>query len=100
EPLDARLWRHEVEAQPLTTPEARAGLRQRLLDHAATIGDPALARLYRAAWLDRFVEQLAPKRTSAPGWQGRTERLRPSKRKPREKTKDEVFLNPWGLQDS
>ena len=30
--------------QPLTTPEARAGLRQRLIDHAATIGDPALAR--------------------------------------------------------
>src|SRR3982750_1094460 len=48
EPLDARLWRHEVEAAPLTTPEARAGLRQRLIDHAPTIGDPSVRRLYRA----------------------------------------------------
>jgi DNA primase len=56
EPLDSRLWRHELEAQPLTTPEARAGLRQRLIDHAATIGDPALARLYRDSWLQRFDE--------------------------------------------
>src|SRR3954468_21443118 len=56
EPLDARLWRHELEAQPLTPPEARAGLRQRLIDHAATIGEPALARLYRERWLQRFDE--------------------------------------------
>src|SRR4051794_11260113 len=32
EALDARLWRNEFEAAPLTTPEARAGLRQRLID--------------------------------------------------------------------
>ena len=51
EPLDARLWRHELDAAPLTTPEARAGLRQRLIDHAATIGDPALRQLYRDEWL-------------------------------------------------
>ena len=38
EPLDARLWRHEVEAEPLTTPEAWAGLKQRLIAHAAAIG--------------------------------------------------------------
>jgi DNA primase len=67
EPLDARLWRHELEAQPLTTPEARAGLRQRLIDHAATIGEPALARLYREQWLDRFAQEVAPKRTYAQG---------------------------------
>lgn len=62
EPLDARLWRHELEAQPLTTPEARAGLRQRLIDHASTIGDQALARLYRDEWLRRFDEAL-PRRS-------------------------------------
>jgi len=56
EPLDARLWRHELEAQPLTTPEARAGLRQRLIDHSSTIADQALARLYRDEWLRRFDE--------------------------------------------
>jgi len=62
EPLDARLWRHELEAQPLATPEARAGLRQRLIDHAATIGDPALRQLYRDAWLQRFDEAV-PRRS-------------------------------------
>ena len=65
EPLDARLWRHELEAQPLTTPEARAGLRQRLIDHAGTIADPALARLYRDEWLRRFDEAV-PRRTFQP----------------------------------
>jgi len=64
EPLDARLWRHEVEAAPLTTPEARAGLRQRLLDHAHTIPDPALRQLYRDQWLQRFETEIAPQRAA------------------------------------
>ena len=66
EPLDQRLWRHELEAQPLTTPEARAGLRQRLIDHAASIGDPALRQLYRDQWLGRFQQDIAPQRQFAP----------------------------------
>jgi DNA primase len=56
EPLDTRLWRHELEVQPLTTPEARAGLRQRLIEHASAIADQALGRLYRDEWLRRFDE--------------------------------------------
>ncbi|HEX4761473.1 MAG TPA: DNA primase [Sphingomicrobium sp.] len=63
EPLDARLWRHELEVQPLATPEARAGLRQRLIDHAAAIADPALARIYREQWLDRFYALREASRT-------------------------------------
>ena len=47
EPLDTRLWRHEVEAAPLTTPEAWAGLKQRLIAHAATIGHPTSPALPR-----------------------------------------------------
>jgi DNA primase len=66
EPLDARLWRHEVEAAPLTTPEARAGLRQRLIDHSASIGDGALRQLYRDQWLNRFSDEIAPRRSFAP----------------------------------
>ncbi|MEO6359275.1 MAG: DNA primase, partial [Sphingomicrobium sp.] len=74
EPLDARLWRHEYQFAPLTTPEARAGLRQRLLDHASTIGDQSLARLYRDEWLSRFdsevgrrqFQQSGPRARSAP----------------------------------
>jgi DNA primase len=65
EALDARLWRHELDAAPLTTPEARAGLRQRLIDHAATIGDQALGRLYREQWLRKF-EELSPRRGFTP----------------------------------
>jgi DNA primase len=65
EPLDARLWRHELDAAPLTTPEARAGLRQRLIDHASTIGDPSLRQLYRDQWLQKF-EELSPRRGFTP----------------------------------
>ena len=54
EPLDQRLWRHERDAQPLTTPEARAGLRQRLIEHSQAIAEPELRRLYRDQWLARF----------------------------------------------
>ncbi|HET7708721.1 MAG TPA: DNA primase [Sphingomicrobium sp.] len=62
EPLDRRLWRYETAAAPLTTPEARAGLRQRLMDHASTIGDPELRRLYRDQWLGQFDAEVAPRR--------------------------------------
>ncbi|HVM38168.1 MAG TPA: DNA primase [Sphingomicrobium sp.] len=62
EALDRRLWRHEREAAPLTTPEARAGLRQRLIDHSNAIPDPALRGLYREQWLERFREEVAPRR--------------------------------------
>ena len=60
EPLDARLWRHELGAEALTTPEAWAGLKQRLLGHAAAIGHGDLARMYREDWLQRFYEQRRP----------------------------------------
>jgi DNA primase len=62
EPLDARLWRHELEAEPLTTPEAWAGLKQRLVDHAAAIQHPDLARIYREDWLTRFYQLRRPER--------------------------------------
>ena len=55
-----------MDAQPLTTPEARAGLRQRLIDHAATIADTDLARLYRDDWLRRFDEIAAAPHLHAP----------------------------------
>src|SRR4051794_3184937 len=67
EPLDARLWRHEVETEPLATPEAWASLKQRLLNHAATIGSPDLARLYREDWLNRFYELRSPREATGSG---------------------------------
>lgn len=60
EPLDARLWRHELGLEPMTTPEAWAGLKQRLIDHASQIGHPDLSRMYREDWLDRFYRQRRP----------------------------------------
>jgi DNA primase len=63
EALHDRLWRHERDSAPLTTPEARAGLRQRLIEHAQAIGDPELRRLYRDQWLSRFESEFASVRT-------------------------------------
>lgn len=60
EPLVERLWRHESGAAPLVTPEDRAGLKQRLLGHAAAIGDRSLSQLYRQEWLSRFDQLTAP----------------------------------------
>jgi len=71
EPLDARLWRHEIEAQPLTTPEAWAALKQRLLDHSAAIGHADLSRIYREDWLSRFYEQRHPAGAFTPSPQRR-----------------------------
>ncbi|ALJ16637.1 DNA primase [Sphingopyxis macrogoltabida] len=47
ETLADRIWRTEVDAKPLDIPEARAGLRQRLGEHAASIRDSALRQSYR-----------------------------------------------------
>ena len=60
EPLDARLWRHELEAEPLATPEAWAGLKQRLIAHASTIAHADLSRIYREDWLNRFYQLRRP----------------------------------------
>jgi DNA primase len=60
EPLDARLWRHELAAEPLSTPEAWAALKERLVAHASTIGHADLGRMYREDWLNRFYEQRRP----------------------------------------
>ena len=54
EPLVDRLWRHELEAEPLATPEQRAGLRRRLMDHVSVIGDPDVRDQYRSELLKRF----------------------------------------------
>ncbi len=66
-PLVERLWAHERDAEALTTPEARAGLRKRLLDHVAAIGDRALAGLYRDEWLERFSALTRPAQQARAG---------------------------------
>ena len=54
EPLVDRLWSYEVAAFPLGTPEARAGLRQRLTAHVKTITDPDVRTEYAAEFRRRF----------------------------------------------
>ena len=67
QPLVERLWQHERDAAPLTTPEARAGLRQRLIEHSQAIGDRSLASLYRDEWLARFDALVRPQRQQGGG---------------------------------
>jgi DNA primase len=55
-----RLWNHELEGEPLATPEQRAGLRQRLIDHVAAIQDPHVREQYRMELLGRFSALTAP----------------------------------------
>jgi DNA primase len=60
EPLVDRLWKHEAAAEPIDTPELKAGLRRRLLEHAAAIGDRDVQEGYRRELLSRFSELTRP----------------------------------------
>ncbi|MEQ8773001.1 MAG: DNA primase [Erythrobacter sp.] len=80
------VWEYERDAQPLDSPEAKAGLKARLMEHTETIGDPDIRALYRREWLDRFSAFAYPPRPprtaarAAPqrgAWQGGTARPAP-----------------------
>jgi DNA primase len=60
EPLVERLWKHESTSEPLATPEQKAGLRRRLIDHASAISDPDVRDQYRMELLRRFGELTRP----------------------------------------
>ncbi|MEO1221528.1 MAG: DNA primase [Pseudomonadota bacterium] len=73
--LDA-LWEGERDAQPLTSPEAKAGLKARLMAHVDTIGNKDIQALYRRELLDRFSAFAFPRRDNRPSggvanWQKR-----------------------------
>ena len=61
-PLVDVLWEAEREAAPLTTPEAKAGLKERLSGHVEAIGHPDVASLYRRELMDRYSAFAFPKR--------------------------------------
>lgn len=52
--LGDALWQFEHAATPLATPEAKAGLKARLLDHVETIQHPDIKALYRRELLETF----------------------------------------------
>jgi DNA primase len=65
------LWEFERDAQPLATPEAKAGLKARLMAHVETIADPEIKSLYRRELSDRFSAFAYPPRPPRPGPQPR-----------------------------
>jgi DNA primase len=56
------LWVHEREAVPTDTPEAKAGLKARLMAHVDTIADKDIKSLYRSELLERFSAFAFPRR--------------------------------------
>ncbi|MEM6476771.1 MAG: DNA primase [Pseudomonadota bacterium] len=56
------LWDFERAAQPLDSPEAKAGLKARLMSHVDTIEDGDIRALYRRELLDRFSAFAYPPR--------------------------------------
>nr|WP_283234560.1 DNA primase [Caenibius tardaugens] len=56
------LWDHEHAAKPLATPEDKAGLKARLMDHVDAIAHPDIKALYRRELLDRFSAFAYPPR--------------------------------------
>ena len=71
------LWHFERDAQPLDSPEAKAGLKARLLAHVDTIADQDIRALYRRELLDRFSQFAFPRRERSQGWEGRNFPARP-----------------------
>lgn len=75
-PLVDLLWSSEIAAEPLATPEQKAGLKQRLRDRAESIADPGVRAEYVAEFRRRFdalyAAQRAPfvPRAPAAAWRG------------------------------
>lgn len=66
------LWAFERDAEPLNTPEDKAGLKARLNAHTETIQDPDIRALYRRELLERFSAFAFPPREQRPRreWRG------------------------------
>ena len=61
-PLIDVLWDAERDALALDTPEAKAGLKARLMAHVEAIGHPDVASLYKRELMDRYSAFAFPKR--------------------------------------
>ncbi|MDE1915971.1 MAG: DNA primase [Sphingomonadales bacterium] len=61
------LWAHERDALPTDTPEAKAGLKARLMAHVDTIADKDIKSLYRSELLERFSAYAFPRRDNGGG---------------------------------
>ena len=76
-PFAEVLFQKEAEAEPLDTPERRAGLKGRLRQAASAIQDRDLGEQYRRELFDRFDAMFPPRRApqgtagQGGGWSGR-----------------------------
>lgn len=66
-PLLDLVWEQERDALPLTSPEDKAGLKERLVAHAEAIQHPDIKALYRREWLDRYSAFAFPPREPRQG---------------------------------
>ncbi len=62
--LGEKIWQVEFEAEPLNTPESKAGLKKRLSDHARDIADHDIAQHYRQDFQERYESAFFAKRDS------------------------------------
>ncbi|WP_394658959.1 DNA primase [uncultured Novosphingobium sp.] len=65
-PLVDVLWEAERESTQLDTPEAKAGLKARLLAHVEAIGHQDVASLYKRELMDRYSAFAFPRREERP----------------------------------
>jgi len=61
-PLVEQVWLLERNSGPVDTPEARAGLKQRVAEHAAVIAQDLVRHEYERAFKDRFWSEFGWKR--------------------------------------
>lgn len=65
-PITEVLWDHESAAGPLDTPEQKAGLKARLMEHVDAIAHPDIRSLYKRELMDRFSAYAFPRREFKP----------------------------------
>ncbi len=77
-PLVDMLWQREVTAEPLSTPEAKAGLKSRIFAAVKEIGHQEVSNLYQTALLERFDNEFGrQKRAVKGGWSSQKPRRAP-----------------------
>ena len=62
--LGDKIWQGEFEAEPLNTPENKAGLKKRLSEHVRDIADQDIAQHYRQEFQERYEKTFFAKRNN------------------------------------
>ena len=95
------LFNRERDAEPLDTPERRAGLKQRLRAAAASIADKDLAQAYRDDLLQRYDGLFARQRTNGGGdgggQRGGARRRTGGRRGPWREDEGSLYPTPQGV---